>query len=66
MCENDELWIEHDDTNDETEQQIVNTTRIGIEGAGAEWARLKLRWYLLNNSCVSVRDKQAESVLNSS
>ena len=62
LSESDEVWVERGD--DVDDDQRVNTTRVGIDGAGAECARLKLRWYILGNPCVSVRDKQAESVLN--
>ena len=61
MCSSDCIWIE--DFENVGEDKIVNTTRIGIEGCGKPWSQLKLRWYVLGNACVSVRDKFAESVL---
>ena len=53
-----EIWVER---GQEVEMEnIVNTTRVGIEGAGEEWAKLKLRWYILGNAHVSVKDRQEE------
>ena len=42
---------------------IVNTTRIGIEGCGEQWSKLNLRWYVLGNNHVSVRNKIVEKAL---
>ena len=61
LSDSEEIWLEDGDT--VTEDNMVNSTRIGIEGAGPEWSQLKLRWYILDNKNVSVRDKFAESVL---
>ena len=61
LSDSEEIWLEDGDT--VTEDNMVNSTRIGIEGAGPEWSQLKLRWYILDNKHVSVRDKFAESVL---
>ena len=61
LCNSDEIWVE--DGDEIPSAQMVNSTRIGIEGAGPEWSQLKLRWYILDNIHVSVRDKFAESVL---
>ena len=58
----DELWLETDDN--DIDDKIVNTTRIGIGGHDKKWSELKLRWYVLGNNCVSVRDKASETVLN--
>jgi len=58
----DELWLETDDN--DIDDKIVNTTRIGIGGHDKKWSELKLRWYILGNNCVSVRDKASETVLN--
>lgn len=54
-----DIWVEgrHEDL---ALENIVNTTRIGIDGSGEEWSKLKLRWYILGNQYVSVRDKQEE------
>ena len=61
LRDSEEIWLEDGDT--VPEDNMVNSTRIGIEGAGPEWSQLKLRWYILDNKNVSVRDKFAESVL---
>ena len=61
LSDSEEIWLENGDT--VPEDNMVNSTRIGIEGAGPEWSQLKLRWYILDNKNVSVRDKFAESVL---
>jgi len=42
---------------------IVNTTRIGIDGCGEQWSKLNLRWYVLGNKHVSVRNKFVEKAL---
>lgn len=42
------------------EDRVVVSTRIGIDSYGPEWAKKPLRFYILGNKCVSVRDKQAE------
>ena len=61
LCVSDCIWMEDFET--VCDDKMVNTTRIGIEGCGKPWSQLKLRWYVLGNTCVSVRDKFAESVL---
>ena len=61
LRDSEEIWLEDGDP--VPEDNMVNSTRIGIEGAGPEWSQLKLRWYILDNKNVSVRDKFAESVL---
>lgn len=63
LSDSEEIWLEHGDNI--MEEMMVTSTRIGIEGAGPEWSGLKLRWYILDNKNVSVRDKFAESVLRS-
>ena len=45
---------------EEVGEKIVNTTRVGIEGTGEEWSKLRLRWYVMGNQHVSVRDRQEE------
>ena len=59
MSSSSDIWVEgrHEDL---ALENIVNTTRIGIDGSGEEWSKLKLRWYILGNQYVSVRDKQEE------
>jgi len=58
LTTNKDIWIEGGERR--VGDKVVNTTRVGIEGAGLEWAKLKYRWYILGNVHVSVRDKQEE------
>lgn len=53
-----EIWVERG--LEEVGEKIVNTTRVGIEGTGEEWSKLRLRWYVMGNQHVSVRDRQEE------
>ncbi|XP_065561052.1 DNA-3-methyladenine glycosylase-like isoform X2 [Artemia franciscana] len=55
---NNFLWIEQGENI--PLDQIVTSTRIGISGAGRESASKLLRFYVLSNPSVSVRDKAAE------
>ncbi|XP_040296808.1 DNA-3-methyladenine glycosylase isoform X1 [Bufo bufo] len=45
------------------EEDIVSCARIGISNAG-EWTRKPLRFYIKDNKFVSVRDKTAETYVN--
>ena len=59
MSTSQEIWVEG--RKEELEGgDIVNTTRVGIDGTGEQWSKLRLRWYILGNLYVSVRDKQEE------
>ena len=58
LCENDELWIEQGE--DYQDHGIVETSRIGIDSVGEEWAKKPLKFYVIDNNCVSKRDKEAE------
>lgn len=65
LAESDVFWMEEDEEDGIREagvgeSQVVVSTRIGIDSYGAEWAKKPLRFYVLGNKCVSVRDKQAE------
>jgi len=62
LISSEEIWFE--DCGVGEDDRLVQTTRVGIEGSGAEWAGLELRWYLLANNHVSVRDRQAEARLD--
>jgi len=59
MSTSNEIWVEGRKENLEP-RDIVNTTRVGIDGTGEEWSRLRLRWYILGNLNVSRRDRQEE------
>ncbi|XP_030766092.1 probable DNA-3-methyladenine glycosylase [Sitophilus oryzae] len=63
--ENDILWIEDDFQMENSEIQVVKTSRIGIDSAGEEWARKPLRFYIAGNTSVSKLDKRAEKQLES-
>lgn len=60
MCKSDIFWLEVDPDFDDS-IQVVRTSRIGIQSAGAEWANKPLRFYIFQNPCVSKRDKKAEN-----
>ena len=57
-CES--LWLEDSEMVDD--ENIVTCARIGIDYAG-DWAKKPLRFYVLGNKSVSVRDKNAEAAL---
>lgn len=57
------LWIEDDKNYQMKDITTVTSTRIGIDSSKLEWALKPLRFYILGNKCVSVRDKKAESEL---
>ncbi|XP_050740050.1 DNA-3-methyladenine glycosylase-like [Eriocheir sinensis] len=42
------------------QDKIVVSARIGVDSYGEEWAKKPLRFYILGNKCVSVRDKEVE------
>lgn len=46
------------------ENDIIISSRIGIESAGSEWANEPLRFYLHSSKSVSVRDKNRETTRN--
>ena len=52
------LWLEDGCTVDHGD--IVTSTRIGVDYAG-EWAKKPLRFYILGNKSISVKDKKAET-----
>lgn len=58
-----EVWLERDpSTGPEEVSTIVSASRIGIESHG-EWAKKPLRFYILGHPCVSVRNKEAERLV---
>ena len=56
----DSLWLENGF--DVKEEDIVISSRIGVDYAG-DWAKKLLRFYVMGNKSVSVRDKKAEGDL---
>ena len=52
------LWLEDGCAVDHGD--IVTSTRIGVDYAG-EWAKKPLRFYIVGNKSISVRDKKAET-----
>ena len=65
MTTSERLWLEDDESYQMEDITIVTSTRIGIDSSKLEWAIKPLRFYILGNKCVSVRDKKAESNLQS-
>lgn len=61
LCSWKGLWVEDCITPD---IQIVNSTRIGIDSCGPEWAGKHLRYYIYGNKAVSKRDKKSEEQMN--
>jgi len=57
------IWLE--DGEEVSAENIVTTTRIGIEGAGQESAQKPYRFYVLGNKNVSVRDRVEEKKMQS-
>ncbi|XP_065202455.1 uncharacterized protein LOC135832866 [Planococcus citri] len=60
LCTSDCIWIEKG-PKVISEEDVVSSTRIGIESAGAEWANKLYRFYISNNSSVSILDKKKKS-----
>ncbi|XP_073504021.1 DNA-3-methyladenine glycosylase [Phyllobates terribilis] len=61
LANNLSTWLE--DGPEILEEDIVSCARIGIGNAG-EWTRKPLRFYIKGNKFVSVRDKTAETAVN--
>lgn len=57
------FWLEDDKGFSKKDITIVTSTRIGINSYGPEWALKPLRFYILGNKCVSVKDKKIEAEL---
>jgi len=60
MFDSEHIWLE-DSEEIVISGSIITSKRVGIEGAGKEWAQLPLRFYIHGNSHVSVKDKEEES-----
>ena len=69
LASSDVFWMEEEKEEEtdgegggerECERRVVVSARIGIDSYGEEWAKKPLRFYILGNKCVSVRDKHAE------
>ncbi|XP_011338013.1 uncharacterized protein LOC105279734 isoform X2 [Ooceraea biroi] len=63
LCTWKSLWIE-DDVSGEEDFKIVESTRIGIDSYGTEWASKLLRYYVYGNKSVSKKDKKAETKIS--
>merc|ERR1712098_321664 len=59
LTSSSEIWLEEGMTDEE--DRIISSTRVGIEGSGEEWSRLRLRFYIYGNQNVSVRDKELQA-----
>ena len=60
-----ETWLEPaDQSASGADARVVVSERINIAYA-EEWTHKPLRFYLLGNACVSVRDKKAEKEIES-
>ncbi|KAK7940504.1 hypothetical protein WMY93_003830 [Mugilogobius chulae] len=65
LASDPEVWLERDpNASQDNVSNIVSAARIGIESHG-EWAKKPLRYYILGHPCVSVRNKEAEKVVES-
>ena len=53
------MWLEKSDNI--SDQFIVRCPRIGLGKKCGEWRDAMLRFYILGNECVSVRNKKAEA-----
>lgn len=57
-----QVWLERDPEARPTQPgDVVSASRIGIDSHG-EWAKKPLRFYLRGHPCVSVVDRDAESL----
>lgn len=57
-----QVWLERDpDVLPTQPSDVVSSSRIGVDSHG-EWAKKPLRFYLRGHPCVSVVDREAESV----
>ncbi|KAL4239684.1 hypothetical protein ACF0H5_000488 [Mactra antiquata] len=61
MCTSDQIWLEKNDT--VCKDAIVKCKRINI-GYAEDWVDKPLRFYILGNKYVSVRDKPAENEMS--
>lgn len=61
LSESEDFWLEDGVTI--KPHEVVVSKRIGIESAGEEWANKPLRFYILDNPFVSIRDKVSEELL---
>lgn len=61
MAESNRFWVQAEDFNKSSSFEIITTSRIGIDSYGKEWATKPLRFYILGNKSVSVRDKEIEA-----
>ena len=52
LCSSKEIWVERD-CEPVQAMDIVCGPRVGVEGAGEEWASKHLRFYIASNDCVS-------------
>ncbi|XP_059157126.1 uncharacterized protein LOC131941706 [Physella acuta] len=58
LTTSDEMWLEYG--GEVSDNLVVSCERVNIGYAG-DWVDKPLRFYLLNNYCVSVRNKEAEN-----
>lgn len=63
MATSNTFWLEDDKDYLKGDITIVTSTRIGIDSYGPEWALKPLRFYILGNKSVSVKDKKVEAQL---
>ena len=56
----DGMWIEEDKTSQNSQYQIIATSRIGIDSAGFQWASKPYRFYIFGNTSVSKKDDTKE------
>ena len=66
MTSSNRFWLEDDRDYHKEDVTIVTSTRVGIDSYEHEWALKPLRFYILGNKCVSVKDKKVEAELVSS
>lgn len=52
------MWIENDPEYEIG--KVVHTGRVGIAGAGKEYAEKPYRFYILKSNCISKRDRLKE------
>ena len=60
LCKSDNIWLEKGEDIDA--KNVVRCRRINIDYAG-EWVDKPLRFYVLGNKFISVKDKTVEALM---
>lgn len=61
LCTSSKIWIE--DAQTDVDFQIVECKRIGLNSKWTEWVNKPFRYYIFENNCVSVKNKEREQLM---